>query len=159
MTYNNVLVPLDGSKLAESVLSHLLGLAEKGLARTITFVRVSEATKIATVGGNATIGAAELQRLELQHRTEGEEYLKNIVSQFNLPDVDVKWAVLPPAGIPEMILQYASENKVDLIVMATHGRSGISRLLWGSVAYQILRTAYIPVLMVRPQGYGASSVT
>jgi nucleotide-binding universal stress UspA family protein len=51
-----------------------------------------------------------------------------------------------------MIADYASKNDVDLIIIATHGRSGVSRWVWGSVADHILRSACVPVLMIRAPG-------
>jgi nucleotide-binding universal stress UspA family protein len=156
MIYKYILVPLDGSELAECVLPHVSAIAEKGLTENITLIRVVEEAKIPSVGGDAVISVEEWQKLELERKLEAENYLKYLFDKLKFIGVDVKWVVLPTGGVAEMILQYASENKVDLIVMGTHGRSGISRLLWGSVAYQILRSAYIPVLMVRPKGYGDS---
>jgi len=65
--------------------------------------------------------------------------------------VEVKTGVLK--GNPaESLADYASKNKVDLIVIATHGRSGVSRWVWGSVADRLLRSACVPVLMVRAPG-------
>ena len=51
-----------------------------------------------------------------------------------------------------MIAEYATKNEIDLIVIATHGRSGVSRWVWGSVADRILRSACVPVMMVRAPG-------
>lgn len=157
MIYTNVLVPLDGSELAESVLPHVLALAEKGLVKNITFIRVIEEAKIPTVGGDAVISTEEWKKLDLDRRIEAEDYLKKLVGRLAFEGVNIKCVALPTGGVPEMIIQYASDNKTDLIVMATHGRSGISRVVWGSVAYQLLRSVYIPVLMIRPQGYGHSA--
>ena len=157
MIYTNVLVPLDGSELAENVLPHVEAIAEKGLAKNITFIRVIKEAHMPTVGGDAVISAEEWKKLDLERKIEAENYLKKLVSRLKLAGADIKWVALPTGDVAEVIMQYATENNIDLIVIATHGRSGISRILWGSVAYQVLRSAYIPVLMIRPQGCGSSS--
>jgi nucleotide-binding universal stress UspA family protein len=54
--------------------------------------------------------------------------------------------------VAESIADYATKNGVDLIIIATHGRSGVSRWVWGSVADRVLRSACVPVLMVRAPG-------
>jgi nucleotide-binding universal stress UspA family protein len=151
MLYTNVLVPLDGSKLSETVLPHVQAIAEKGLAANITFIRVVEATNIPTIGGDAVISSDSWSKLELERQKEADDYLKKLVSSLIFPAaINVKAAALSPGEVGATIIQYAIENKTDLIIMATHGRSGIGRVVWGSVAYHVLRSAYIPVLMIRP---------
>jgi nucleotide-binding universal stress UspA family protein len=151
--YNNVLVPLDGSKLAESVLPHIQAITEKGLVTNITFIRVIESARIPTIGDDAEVRKA-WNKMDLELKWEAEIYLENLVGSLNFPGVNLKWAVLPSMIVHERIIQYALENNIDLIIMATHGRSGISRLVLGSVAYHVLRSGYIPVLMIRPHTQG-----
>jgi nucleotide-binding universal stress UspA family protein len=149
MQYSNVLVPLDGSKLAECVLPHITGLAEKGLIKTLTFIRVTEAAHPAAMNVDAVITDTAWQSIENKNKIEAEKYLKELTRGLKFEGVEIKWAVLPPLGIPDLISQYAKENKADLIVIATHGRSGISRVVWGSVAEHVLRNSTVPVFMVR----------
>lgn len=149
MIYTNILVPLDGSALAEAVMPHVTAIAEKGLVKNITFIRVVEEARIPTIGGDSVYNDEDWKKIELMHWNEAESYLKNLVENLHFEGVEVKYEVLSSGIVPEIILQYAMDNKTDLIIMATHGRSGISRLVWGSVAYHVLRSAYIPVLMIR----------
>jgi nucleotide-binding universal stress UspA family protein len=156
MIYSNVLIPLDGSKLAECVLPHVTGLAEKGLIKTLTFIRVADAAHPAAMNVNAVIDKDAWQSIANKNKSEAEKYLVEITGKMKFAGVEIKWAVLPPLGIPDLISQHARENKVDLIVIATHGRSGISRVVMGSVAESIMRNASVPVFMVRVPGYGVS---
>jgi nucleotide-binding universal stress UspA family protein len=156
MIYSNVLVPLDGSELAECVLPHISGLAQKGLVETLTFVRVTEAAHVPTMGVDAVISKAEWSSIEHNNKNEAEKYLEQLTKRLYFVNVVIKWEVLPPQSIPDMISRYAKEKKADLIVIATHGRSGLSRMVWGSVAEHVLRNTNVPVFMVRSPGCGVS---
>ena len=90
-------------------------------------------------------------RINEEIRGEAEKYINQAKAKVNLKGVEVNTAVL--RGNPaETLAEYSSKNGVDLIIIATHGRSGVSRWVWGSVADRILRSACIPVMMVRAPG-------
>jgi len=82
-------------------------------------------------------------------REFGTAYLSNIVAKMKAKGLDVE-PVLMNGRVVESILDYVKDNGVDLIAMSTHGRSGISRLVLGSVADKIVRRSPIPVLLVTP---------
>jgi nucleotide-binding universal stress UspA family protein len=81
----------------------------------------------------------------------GKEYLAGVVKRLANEGVTAKPIMLD--GNPaEMILQYSSENCVDLIIMSTHGRSGPSRWAFGSITDKVVRSSNAPVLVVAPEG-------
>lgn len=148
--YQKVMVPLDGSALAECVLPHLRAVAKGCNAASVVLVRVIEPFPLPP--GTAFTVTAEVQdRLEKDLQLEAETYLKRVAGNLAREGIAVKWELL--YGLPaEKLADYARANNVDLIVIATHGRSGVSRWVWGSVADRLLRSANIPVLVVRVPG-------
>lgn len=152
--YKNILVPLDGSELAECVLPHVETIAKGCGVVTVTFVRVVEPVRvpITTNEEYATFTARDWEELESALKTSAVNYFKKLTSQVKYDGVDIKTEILDGGRAADVIADYATKNKTDLIVIATHGRSGVSRWVWGSVADRILRSACVPVLMVRAPG-------
>jgi nucleotide-binding universal stress UspA family protein len=147
--YQKILVPLDGSALAECVFPHVEVLARGCQAKSVVFVRVVEPFHQPT--GDYVMEPEQVKKIEAGHKLAVEAYLKKISAKVSLAGATVKTEAL--YGTPaETLADYASKNQVDLIVIATHGRSGVSKWVWGSVADRILRSACVPVLMVRAPG-------
>ncbi len=149
--YQNILVPLDGSKLAECVLPHVEVLVRATQAK-VTFVRVVEpCCPTAENAGDYAYPDEVIRKIESKNKADAVAYLKNIVSAglYELPRTE---SVVLNGAVVETLAEYAAQNNVDLIVMATHGVSGLTRWVWGSVADRILRSAGVPVLIVRPPG-------
>lgn len=141
-----VMVPLDGSQLAESVLPLAVDLATAAGA-TLCIVRVEPyVTAEATAYDTA---AAEFAALDSQLEAAAREYLEQV--RVRLPrDLAVETAVL--RGFPALsLIEFGAERNVDLVVMATHGRGGVRRLVLGSTAERLVR-AGVPVLLMRPSG-------
>jgi len=151
--YQNILVPLDGSELAECVLPHLEAIAKGCGVKNVTFVRVAEPIHSAMSSGDDYYFSGEIyEQLESNSRVSAESYLSNLMSKVNYGGVVVKSEVLGGGRAADIIAEYATKGELDLIIIATHGRSGVSRWVWGSVADRILRSACVPVLMVRAPG-------
>ena len=148
--YQKILVPLDGSDLAECVLPHVASIAQGCGVKSVVFVRTVE-TSFKVTGAEGSLTEEQEQTILSQMRSEAEEYLKQIVERTSLPGVEVQTELLS-GNAAEVIASYATDIEADLIIIATHGRSGISRWVWGSVADRILRSACVPVLMVRAPG-------
>lgn len=147
--YQKILVPLDGSELAECVFPHVEQIAKGCGVGTVVIVRVLD--PIAVESHRAYIGGALKKELEENIHTWAKEYLDEIEGRVNLEGVNVEKQLLE--GKPaDKIAQYATDNEADLIVIATHGRSGISRWAWGSVADRILRSSCVPVFMIKAPG-------
>jgi nucleotide-binding universal stress UspA family protein len=147
--YQKILVPLDGSALAECVLPHVEVLARGCQAKSVVYIRVVESFHQPT--GDYVMDPDQVKKIESEHMRAVEAYLKKISAKVGLAGINVKTEAL--FGTPaETLAEYASKNQVDLIVIATHGRSGVSKWVWGSVADRILRSACVPILMVRAPG-------
>jgi nucleotide-binding universal stress UspA family protein len=152
--YRTVVVLLDGSKIAEEVLPHVAEIAlgrdsEVHLLSVAPIVMPAVATVVdtyplANTAEFLTAQAAERERIERELR----QYLEGVAQQLRSSTSGMQTVVR--FGRPaEEILQYAEEVAADLIAMCTHGRSGLSRWVYGSVADRVLRGASCPVLLVR----------
>jgi len=140
--FRKILVPLDGSSFAEEALPHARELAECG-GGEIVLARVDEPYEPPPGIFVPATAIPEVVRLS------AGEYLEQLVSRLRLAGLKVESTVLD-GKVADAILKYAREEGVDLIAMSTHGRTGISRLLMGSVAEQIVHGAPCPVLLIRP---------
>ena len=149
--YQKIMVPLDGSELAECVLPHAEAIAKGCNARNVIFVRVAEPIDIRGGLGYA-FSDEDRKRINTEHKDAAEKYLDQLVSRISYDGVNVQSEIITGKAAADSIADYATKNEVDLIIIATHGRSGISRWVWGSVADRILRSSCVPVLMVRAPG-------
>lgn len=145
----HILVPLDGSELAEEVLLLAKDLATR-LHAKIQFLQVFEGGMLDLSAvhsdGRAAIKAAA-EQTEVK-RGAADHYLSQLVSDWQAEGIDAECTVVE--GTPaRQIIKAAHSLGVDLIAMSTHGRSGLGRLFSGSVADEVLRESGIPVLMVK----------
>ena len=149
--YKKVLVPLDGSDLAECVLPHVKTIAGGCGTEAVIFLRVVELVVLPSGYFGPDFSGEEITRLTEEHQAAAARYIEELVARTKYDGVRVegKTVIGRPA---EVIADFAKENGVDLITIATHGRSGVSRWVWGSVAERVLRSACVPVLMIRPPG-------
>ena len=151
--YQKILVPLDGSELAECVLPHLETIAKGCGVEEITFVLVLEPFYMpGGAEGGVVFTDDEVKKINARRKEELGDYLNQIASRLDYNAGKVKSEVITSRATAESLAEYATKNEVDLIILATHGRSGISRWAWGSVADRLLRSACVPVLMVRAPG-------
>ena len=165
--YKRILVTLDGSPLSEQVLPQVKQLIA-GAETSITLLTVAAApeesaearaqTKLppAMVAGQVEFKETEPRFVERRGqavarvRAELDHYLEEAMAGLPLQRVAVEKAVR--FGDPaEEIIKFAREQNVDLIMMATHGRTGLSRAISGSVADRVVTSGAAPVLLVRPE--------
>ncbi len=139
-----ILVPLDGSELAERALGPAVSLA-RSLDAEILLYRAWQAQMYA-VSGMLSGGAA--LALEDDIRAAVQDYLKRKASELSEQGVRVRWQAGYQTA-PEGILEVGLKERPGLIVMSTHGRSGLGRWVMGSVADRVLRTSNLPVLLIR----------
>jgi nucleotide-binding universal stress UspA family protein len=143
--YKHILVPLDSSKLAELALPDALTLAQLNKA-AITLLHVISPSRLPATNYPTTPFLID-QFLDDQ-RELALAYLNEIRSRLRAKGVIIHTAV--EVGLAaETIIDYAAEHHIDLIVMSTHGRSGLQRWVYGSVADKVLRGAHVPVVLVR----------
>lgn len=152
--YTKIMVPLDGSELAECVMPHVEAITSGCKIASVVFVRVVNPIQLpASVPARGEFGFSEKERLELKENRKqtADAYLKKIAENTRLEGARLSYEVLE-GNVAETLAHWAEQNGVDLIVIASHGRSGVSRWVMGSVADRILRSACVPVLMVRAPG-------
>ncbi len=152
----NILLTLDGSEFAESAIPlaqrlartpgsevHVLAVAEPSHAEALA---AGPLGAVSMEGSGPGVEAPALLPLDVEFILE--HYLESVARQF--PDCVVKPVLRVGPHPAEQIAAYAEANEIDLIVMATHGRSGIGQFLHGSVAGRVLRAGVAPVVLVRP---------
>jgi nucleotide-binding universal stress UspA family protein len=149
--YTRLLIPLDGSKTAETALAYARFLASRLKLPTVLL----EVIDVVEIGSRITPEKAQFLRVFLENvRKRSEEYLKVIASTFRHIDVN---CIVEQGTAPEMIIEKAAADKGTLINMATHGHSGIKRWLLGSVSEKVLRGARNPLLLVRARKDSATT--
>ncbi len=151
--YKKVLVPLDGSKLAECVLPHVQRLAESGMVKEIILLRVCDSPSIVADYPEAKNKTWDkhVERMTTNAQQACSLYIEDVEQSLKGKGFKVK--AESSLGKPaEEIVNFAKKSKVDLIIMASHGRSGVSRWAYGSVAEKVLRSSCIPVLLVKVPG-------
>jgi nucleotide-binding universal stress UspA family protein len=150
VNYQKIMITLDGSAFAAQALPHACSLAQKYNASLILFQVIPEGDQpmIESVALDL-IGVHDAsERARTQVLTEVTKSLQEQAHQLQKQGIRAIPAVA--VGNPaETIIDCASEEGVDLIVMSTHGRSGVNRWVYGSVADKVLRGASCPVLLVR----------
>jgi nucleotide-binding universal stress UspA family protein len=165
--FKKILVPLDGSKLAECALPYVEELATGCGTEEVILVSVTERVQgyravegstepfVRSGGGWGAAIQPPPQRLVPEafgkKEKQAQRYLERIAKTMVAKGINVSREVLlwKPA---EAIVGYAKQYGCDLIVMASHGRSGPSRWAYGSVADKVLRSSCIPVLIIRAPG-------
>jgi len=141
--YKKILVPLDGSELSESVLNHVMTIAKSCQVPEVVLLRVREPLDDMV---RVALDPEIAKELDQAYHDEFANYLKGIAKKLEKKGIAVKTEVL--AGNPaKEILKYSRNNNVDLIIMSTHGRSGVSRIVFGSVANKIIRQTEVPILL------------
>jgi nucleotide-binding universal stress UspA family protein len=144
--FKRILVTLDGSDFSERAIEPAFHVAQKFGAEVLLLRVVTPETVAAgAVAGPQYFELAGLQ--EQQEREAAEAYLRGLRRNWAVTEVPITTHVAAGAP-PEMILACAAECDVDLIVMSTHGRSGLSRFLYGSVAEAVLRGTQLPLLLI-----------
>jgi nucleotide-binding universal stress UspA family protein len=154
--YRRIMVPLDGSQIAECVLPHVEAIAKFSKAN-VELVNVIEPLELPTRGGIA-LSIDDIKQIESHSKEDAESYLREIVERLKLVGIKANWKLLAGKAANKLV-DHLQKNNFDLVIMATHGRSGISRWIWGSVAEKILHSSSIPVLLVRPPEYIPGSKT
>jgi len=156
--YKKIMVPLDGSKLAESVLPHVEGFIKSCEVSTLIFIRALRPEPIGTIGSYRTsevdLGLIKenIKRVEEGKKASAEGYLAQVVDQFSNNSAVTFQTQVVFGDVAKSLIDYAEEYDIDLILIATHGRSGMSRWVRGSIADRILLASRIPVLMVQAPG-------
>lgn len=144
--YKKILVPLDGSALAESVLSQVVPLAQCAKSEIVLL-------RVVTVPASAYMVVNE-PHLTMDLREDAEdqarEYLNNVAAKLRMQGIPVS-TELGVGVVADTIQECATDIHADLIAMSTHGRGGLARLMIGSVADHLVRHSHLPILLIHPE--------
>jgi len=151
--FNRILVCLDSSVLAEQILPYASELALRSASEMVLLEVVSAASSVgvAIPGVEPVPIASDIlsDRLE-RDKQEAMAYLEGVAQTMRDRGLSVECVTLQ--GLPgDAIVAYAQENDVDIIAIATHGRSGLGRLVFGSVAEHVLKESGLPILLIKPR--------
>ena len=154
--YKRILVPLDGSNLAECSLEHVKAIAtgcnvpEIVLLQVLHPIHSMQPIKYEGLYGQGykDFSPDFLTKSWAQWEGEAKNYLSELSDRLKKENLSVETALITDEDTAGTILDYAKDNSVDLIIMSSHGRSGLSRWLMGSVAEKVVRNSRVPVLMV-----------
>jgi nucleotide-binding universal stress UspA family protein len=137
----NILLPLDGSKLAETAIPAALWLRNVYHAQ-ITLVHIIEHNAPASVHGD----------YHIKNEEEAIQYLNNILSTLK-PEIDTEYHVHADKvrDVPSSIAEHVSELSQDIIVMCSHGGGGIRQIMVGNIAQQIIAKSKVPILLIQPK--------
>ncbi len=146
--YQKILVATDGSALSKKAVSSAIELAALSGA-TLVALKVVPRYPQSYFEGGLALQAAEVSRVEKQWAEEGQAIVDAVQQLAEAQGVKSKGVTAKSDLVSEAIIAAAKKNKCDLIVMASHGRRGVKRLLLGSETHQVLTHSHIPVLVLR----------
>ena len=144
--YKKILVPLDGSELAKKALDQAEKLAKCFDAEIILF----QVVPFMPIYGSPELVTPLI--VDEKQKEAAEKYLLNLTEELKRKGLKVTSMVRTGQVVAMEIIDFAKESGVDLITMCTHGRSGITRWVLGSVALKVLTRAETPILLVRSRG-------
>jgi len=143
--YTKILVPLDGSALAERAVQHAVEIA-RGSGAEVILLQVVQAP----LGKAPEAGQAEETASIREAALEAAAYLDVVASRIQKEGIKVRTVVTDGAA-DSAILAFAHKEDVDILVMSTHGRTGLSKAIMGSVAERVVVTTRRPVMLVKPE--------
>lgn len=143
--FKHILVPVDGSETSMSALSKAAGLA-KAFGSEVTAVYVLDPYPFTGVGADFAYGQAQYLNAANAEANNALEAVKQRMQEEGVP---VKTMVSEGHAVHEGVVRVAESEGADLIVMGSHGRRGLEKLVLGSVAQRVLSSAKIPVMVVR----------
>jgi nucleotide-binding universal stress UspA family protein len=146
--YKCILVATDGSTLSKKAVTSAIELALTCGAQLVA-VKVVPRYPQAYFEGSIPLSAEEISRVESQWVESAQMQLAAVEKSANTKAVSIKTITLKSDVVSDAIIATAKKHKADLIVMASHGRKGIKRLLLGSETQQVLTHSHIPVLVLR----------
>lgn len=146
--YNKILVATDGSPLSKTAVGSAISLAALCKAELLVIKVVPQYPQSYFEGGLA-LQASEIGRIEQQWAEEGQAVVDEVKKDAELKGVTTLALTVKSDIVSDAIILTAKKHQCDLIVMASHGRKGVKRLLLGSETQQVLTHSHIPVLVLR----------
>ncbi len=146
--YQKILVATDGSSLSKKAVSSAISLAALAGAGLVV-VKVIPRYPQSYFEGGLALQAAEVGRIEQQWAEDGQAVVDEVKKAAEAQGVKTRALIVKSDVVSDAIIAAAKKNKCELIVMASHGRTGVKRLLLGSETQQVLTHSHIPVLVLR----------
>ena len=146
--FTRIMLATDGSKLSQKAVKSAIDLASKFNAELVA-VKVIPLYVQTYFEGSFTVADIDVKSIEAQWAAGAQQVLDKISSSAAAKGVSVKTSVVKSDDIADGLVKAANKMKVDLIVMASHGRKGVKRLLLGSETQNVLTHSEIPVLVLR----------
>lgn len=143
--YKKILVPLDGSALAERAINHAAEIA-RGTGAELILLQVIQVP----LSKVPEAGQKEEEKSTLEVAAQAKAYLDRVAARVIKEGAKVRTVILEGAA-DGAILGFAHNEEVDILVMSTHGRTGLSKALMGSVAEKVMLTTKRPVMLVKPE--------
>jgi len=146
--YQRILIATDGSTLSKKAVSNAISLAQLTGAELVALKVIPRYPQSYFEGGVA-LAASEISRIEKQWAEHGQAIVDAVAKSAMSKGVKVKAITAKSDIVSDAIIGTAKKHKCDLIIMASHGRRGIKRLLLGSETQQVLTHTHVPVLVLR----------
>lgn len=144
--YKRILIPLDGSPVAEAVLPHVMPLAKAFDTEIILLQVIVEPAEAFAVRSSPLTQPKSVRKIQ----TQTKNYLKKMCTKLEKGGVRASY-LIREGGVPETIIDVANFMEADVIAMSTHGHSPTRLFLLGSVTYQVVRHSPLPVLVIRSE--------
>lgn len=148
--FQRIIVPLDGSALAEATIPYAEGLARDQNTEIILVQAIANAAVQRETRQTGHAGFREAERLSHNMEELARTYLSSQAEVLQRKGLRVRWEVVLGEAA-DAITKAAREVNADAIIISTHGASGLGRVIFGSVADKLIRQSAIPVLVIRPQ--------
>jgi nucleotide-binding universal stress UspA family protein len=148
--YKKILAPLDGSGFSECILDHVTAIAKGCAVPSVVLLHVVEPVE-GYAAEYTRISAEAIDEMKKKFQAKTEAHLAKVADRLKKSGINVSTVTVEGKPSDE-ILDYADKNQVDLIIMSTHGSSGLTRWAFGSVADKVIRHSMMPVLVVAPPG-------
>ncbi|MDD5397986.1 MAG: universal stress protein [Dehalococcoidia bacterium] len=152
--YKNIVVALDGSELAETVLQHVATVTKGCEEAQVTLLRVVEPIETTYADTLPPLTLDQSYQVQIAETAYAKKYLNEIAKKLTISGIKAA-AVVLTGKAADSIVDYVNQNNADLVVLASHGKSGISRWMWGSVTDRVIHHVCAAVLMVRAPGCGS----
>ena len=144
--YKKIVVPIDGSGWSERAIPHAVDIARISNSEIILL----HVFKPPLHEYQDTLALAGEDEQIARIRDNIKQHLLSLRGQLRGEGIECRVQVIEAVGIAAQICDYVNEEKVDLVVMSTHGRSGLARFVFGSVTHKVMQSVEIPVMLIRP---------
>ncbi len=143
---------MDGSELSELSIEHVKEVAIAANKPEVVLLIVLEPISYLTYASYTELRENAILNIEKQSQDHAQDYVNKVADRLKKEGISTQGLVM--WGRPaDDILKYVKDNKIDLVIMSTHGKSGITRWAFGSVAEKVIRHSTVPVLIIPPHGF------